>query len=63
MFTIYRDSSVLDEQPSTPEKGSGAKTKKRCGVCRCKLELAQRAIGRCKCGKLISRTDKEGIWG
>ena len=43
---------MLDEQPATPEKGNGAKSKKRCGVCRCKLELAQRAIGRCKCGKL-----------
>lgn len=44
-----RDSSVLEEQQLTPEKGGGAKIKKRCGVCKSKLELAQRAIGRCKC--------------
>lgn len=33
---------------STPEKQS-QKIKKRCFHCKCKLELAQRQIGRCKC--------------
>lgn len=46
---VKRDSSVLEDQGLTPEKGAGAKSKRRCGVCKTKLELAQRAIGRCKC--------------
>lgn len=49
-----RDSSVLDDQQSVPEKGAACtKSKKRCGVCKSKLELAQRAIGRCKCDNVF----------
>ncbi|KAL5008899.1 hypothetical protein ScPMuIL_014480 [Solemya velum] len=33
---------------STPEK-SGQKNKKRCYQCKCRLELAQRQIGKCRC--------------
>lgn len=47
---IKRDSSVLDDttSSSTPEKQS-TKNKKRCAVCKCRLELAQRTIGKCRC--------------
>ncbi|XP_076100537.1 AN1-type zinc finger protein 3 homolog [Mytilus galloprovincialis] len=37
---------------STPEKQS-QKVKKRCFQCKCKLELAQRQIGRCKCDNVF----------
>ena len=46
-----RDISCVeaDSTPeSTPEKQS-QKVKKRCFQCKCKLELAQRQIGQCKC--------------
>lgn len=29
------------------------KNKKRCYQCKCKLELAQRQIGQCRCGKYL----------
>ncbi|XP_045167416.1 AN1-type zinc finger protein 3 homolog [Mercenaria mercenaria] len=47
---VKRDSSALDDTTptSTPEK-PGNKSKRRCNVCKCKLELAQRTIGKCKC--------------
>lgn len=47
---IKRDSSAVEDctPESTPEK-PGTKSKKRCALCKCKLELAQRTIGRCKC--------------
>ncbi|XP_046577509.1 AN1-type zinc finger protein 3 homolog [Haliotis rubra] len=47
-----RDNSVLsDDSESSPKKPNMVqKNKKRCYKCSCKLELAQRAIGRCRCG-------------
>ncbi|KAL4238795.1 zinc finger domain-containing protein [Mactra antiquata] len=51
---IKRDSSALDDTTpnSTPEK-PGNKSKRRCAICKCKLELAQRTIGRCKCDNVF----------
>ena len=49
-FIRDRDELEGDTPGSTPEK-AGTKNKKRCAVCKCKLELAQRTIGRCRCGK------------
>ncbi|KAK6181233.1 hypothetical protein SNE40_009132 [Patella caerulea] len=41
--------SVLDEEPTRIVQ----KNKKRCYMCSCKLELAQREIGRCRCGLIF----------
>ncbi|XP_060553132.1 AN1-type zinc finger protein 3-like [Ruditapes philippinarum] len=51
---VKRDSSALEDTTptSTPEK-SGNKSKRRCNVCKCKLELAQRTIGKCKCDNVF----------
>ncbi|WAR19309.1 ZFAN3-like protein [Mya arenaria] len=52
---VKRNSSALDcdaEPDSSPEK-QGTKSKRRCNVCRCKLELAQRAIGKCRCDNVF----------
>lgn len=55
IHSIYNFRDISNVEPestpeSTPEKQS-QKIKKRCFHCKCKLELAQRQIGRCKCGK------------
>ncbi|GFS11410.1 AN1-type zinc finger protein 3 [Elysia marginata] len=46
-----------DEMEATSAKSSSApspqKNKKRCFVCSCKLELAQRTIGKCRCGHVF----------
>ncbi|KAL3873026.1 hypothetical protein ACJMK2_036188 [Sinanodonta woodiana] len=49
-----RNSSAIDDGNSecTPEK-IAVKDRKRCGICKCKLELAQRAIGRCRCDSVF----------
>ncbi|XP_050406588.1 AN1-type zinc finger protein 3 isoform X2 [Patella vulgata] len=44
-----RDCSVLDEEATRIVQ----KNKKRCYMCSCKLELAQREIGRCRCGLIF----------
>ncbi|ESO90125.1 hypothetical protein LOTGIDRAFT_218182 [Lottia gigantea] len=44
-----RDCSVLEEEPTKIVQ----KNKKRCYKCSCKLELAQREIGRCRCGLIF----------
>ncbi|XP_041352942.1 AN1-type zinc finger protein 3-like [Gigantopelta aegis] len=47
-----RDSSVLDEE--SPQKVAVVqKNKKRCYKCSTKMELAQREIGRCRCGLIF----------
>ncbi|XP_062615769.1 AN1-type zinc finger protein 3-like [Saccostrea cucullata] len=48
---VKRDISEVDKETETPESTpeKGQKNKKRCYQCKCKLELAQRQIGRCKC--------------
>ena len=42
------DSSV---DPFLPENRPQQKSKKKCWICKAKLELAQRELGGCKCGK------------
>lgn len=46
-----------DEMEATSAKSSPAaspqKNKKRCFVCSCKLELAQRTIGKCRCDRVF----------
>lgn len=44
---------VNEESSSTQSDKPGQKNKKRCWTCRVKLELAQRELGICKCGKSI----------
>lgn len=48
---VKRDITQVDKESDTPESTpeKGQKNKKRCYQCKCKLELAQRQIGRCKC--------------
>ncbi|XP_048735473.2 AN1-type zinc finger protein 3-like [Ostrea edulis] len=48
---VKRDISQVDVESETPESSpeKGQKNRKRCYQCKCKLELAQRQIGRCKC--------------
>ncbi|XP_052275924.1 AN1-type zinc finger protein 3 homolog isoform X2 [Dreissena polymorpha] len=47
---VKRDRRALEEgSEETAAEKSGGKSKRRCNVCRCKLELAQRAIGKCRC--------------
>lgn len=38
--------------PFLPAERPLQKNKKKCWICKCKLELAQRELGTCKCGKL-----------
>lgn len=38
--------------PFLPEERPPQKNKKKCWICKSKLELAQRELGTCKCGKL-----------
>lgn len=43
----------MEEETKTPESSPEKptqKNKKRCNECKCKLELAQRQIGLCRCG-------------
>ena len=57
------DSQAEGEKKEEREAGDGAdpflpterppqKNKKKCWICKSKLELAQRELGTCKCGKL-----------
>ena len=39
------------EDPFLPSERPQQKNKKKCWVCKSKLELAQRELGNCKCGK------------
>lgn len=50
---IKRSHDVMEEETKTPESSPEKptqKNKKRCNECKCKLELAQRQIGLCRCG-------------
>jgi len=42
---------MINEETCTQSDKSGQKNKKRCWTCRVKLELAQRELGICKCGR------------
>ncbi|XP_059178177.1 AN1-type zinc finger protein 3-like [Physella acuta] len=42
-----------DEMEASDETLSPQKNKKRCFSCKCKLELAQRTIGRCRCDRVF----------
>lgn len=54
-FNYFSDITQVDKESDTPESTpeKGQKNKKRCYQCKCKLELAQRQIGRCKCGQYL----------
>ena len=47
LLCLFRDISEVQDADRPVQK-----TKKRCFKCNCKLELALREIGRCKCGEL-----------
>jgi len=42
------------EDPFLPSERPQQKNKKKCWVCKTKLELAQRELGTCKCGEFRS---------
>lgn len=42
------------EDPFLPPERPQQKNRKKCWVCKSKLELAQRELGSCKCGEYIS---------
>ena len=46
------DSSI---DPFLPENRPQQKSKKKCWICKSKLELAQRELGSCKCGKSLGK--------
>lgn len=46
------ESEELGVDPFLPEERPPQKNKRKCWICKCKLELAQSALGTCKCGKL-----------
>lgn len=39
--------------PFLPEERPQQKNRKKCWICKAKLELAQRELGSCKCGMLV----------
>ena len=41
------------QDPFLPSERPQQQNKKKCWVCKCKLELAQRELGSCKCGKFL----------
>ena len=41
------------EDPFLPRNRPEQKNKKKCWICKLKLELAQRELGSCKCGKWV----------
>ena len=46
------EGAMEEEDPFLPSERPIQNNRKRCWVCRTKLELAQRELGSCKCGKL-----------
>ena len=49
--TSNKSLDMINDGASTESNRPGQKNKKRCWTCRVKLELAQRELGVCKCGK------------
>ena len=47
------DNGNIDDSAFLPSERPVQKNKKKCWVCKTKLELAQRELGGCKCGKCI----------
>ena len=45
------DNGNIDDSAFLPSERPVQKNKKKCWVCKAKLELAQRELGGCKCGK------------
>ena len=47
------DNGNIDDSAFLPSERPVQKNKKKCWMCKTKLELAQRALGGCKCGKYV----------
>lgn len=47
------DNGNIDDSAFLPSERPVQKNKKKCWVCKTKLELAQRELGGCKCGKYV----------
>ena len=48
---LCRSHDEVEKEDALSPSPVKQKNKKRCFKCSCKLELAQREIGRCRCGK------------
>ena len=48
------DNGNIDDSAFLPSERPVQKNKKKCWVCKTKLELAQRELGGCKCGKCMA---------
>lgn len=49
------------KDPFLPEDRPVQKSKKRCWICKAKLELAQRELGGCKCGEFCTLVDMYNV--
>ena len=47
--------NVIDDSAFLPSERPVQKNKKKCWICKTKLELAQRELGGCKCGKFVCK--------
>ena len=52
------DNGNIDDSAFLPSERPVQKNKKKCWVCKAKLELAQRELGGCKCGKCVLYTTR-----
>ena len=52
------DNGNIDDSAFLPSERPVQKNKKKCWVCKAKLELAQRELGGCKCGKCVLSTTR-----
>ncbi|KAH9509253.1 hypothetical protein Btru_046592 [Bulinus truncatus] len=50
---IKRSRDEMEASSEMPLTASPQKNKRRCFICSCKLELAQRTIGRCRCDRVF----------
>lgn len=55
--TSNKPLELITEETSMESDKPGQKNKKRCWTCRVKLELAQRELGVCKCGRWFLHTE------